>query len=53
MTQKEATLKVKALKGNVSDELLSDKIGISKPTLYTRLVKDNWKKGEIEIIKNL
>ena len=53
MNQKEATLKVQGLKGNQTDDQLAEKIGISKPTLYTRLVKSNWKKGEIELIKNL
>ena len=53
MNQTEATLKVKGLKGNIPDDQLAEKIGISKPTLYTRLVKMNWKKGEIELIKQL
>ena len=53
MTKEEATLKVKGLKGNITDEQLSKKIGISQPTFYTRLLKSNWKKGEIELIKNL
>lgn len=53
MNQKEATLKVQGLKGNIPDDKLAEKIGISKPTLYTRLVKSNWKKGEIELIKNM
>lgn len=53
MNQKEATLKVQGLKGNITDDKLAEKIGISKPTLYTRLVKSNWKKGEIELIKNM
>jgi len=53
MTNKEATLKVKGFKGNVSDEVLAEKIGISKPTLYTRLVNENWKKGEVKIIKQM
>ena len=53
MNQTEATLKIKGLKGNQTDDQLAERIGISKPTLYTRLVKSNWKKGEIELIKNL
>ncbi len=53
MTNKEATLKVKGFRGNVSDEVLAEKIGISRPTLYTRLAKDNWKKGEVELIKKM
>ena len=53
MNQTEATLKVQGLKGNIPDDKLAEKIGISKPTLYTRLVKSNWKKGEIELIKNM
>lgn len=53
MNQQQATLKVQGLKGNIPDDQLAEKIGISKPTLYTRLVKSNWKKGEIELIKQL
>ena len=53
MTKEEATLKVQGLKGNIPDDQLAEKIEISKPTLYTRLVKSNWKKGEIELIKQL
>mgnify|MGYP000898624055 CR=1 FL=1 len=53
MTQQQATLKVQGIKGNIPDDQLADRIGISKPTLYTRLVKSNWKKGEIELIKNM
>ena len=53
MTKEESTLKVQGLKGNIPDDQLAEKIGISKPTLYTRLVKSNWKKGEIELIKKL
>lgn len=51
--QAQSTLKILGLKGNIPDDQLAEKIGISKPTLYTRLVKSNWKKGEIELIKNL
>ncbi len=32
---------------------LAEEIGISRPTLDKRLLKHNWKKSEIELIKKL
>ncbi len=32
---------------------IADKIGVTPPTLYVRLRKSNWKKGELEMIKSL
>jgi hypothetical protein len=32
---------------------LADKLGISRPTLDTRLEKNNWKKSEIALLKQL
>lgn len=34
-------------------EQVADEIGITKPTLYTRLVKHNWKKSELTQIREL
>ena len=53
MTKEQATLKVQGFRGNYTDEEIAGKLGISKPTLYTRLKQHNWKKGEIELIKIL
>jgi hypothetical protein len=36
-----------------NDNDLSELLGISKVTLYTRLKVSNWKKSEIALIKNL
>jgi predicted DNA-binding transcriptional regulator AlpA len=53
MKQSEITKRVEVLRANIfTDEEISMKIGISKPTLYTRLKKDNWKKSEIFLIKS-
>lgn len=35
---------------NLNDIKLSETLGISKGTLYTRLKKHNWKKTEIALI---
>lgn len=32
---------------------MANELGITKVTLYTRLAKDNWKKGEIALIMKL
>lgn len=39
--------------GEYSYASMSKYLGISSPTLYTRLVKGDWKKGEIELILKL
>lgn len=36
-----------------SKDWLSDKLGISRPTLNTRLKFDNWKNSEIQMILTL
>jgi DNA-binding XRE family transcriptional regulator len=38
---------------NYSKSWLADKLGISRPTLDIRLEKDNWKKSEIALLKQL
>jgi len=53
MTNFETTQKVKRLRSKSTDDELAGKIGISKPTLYTRLQKNNWKKSEIHLIQTL
>ena len=53
MTKEQATLKVQGFRGNYTDEEIAGKLGVSKPTLYTRLKQHNWKKGEISLIEKL
>ena len=53
MTKIEATSKVKLLLIDFTIDEISAKIGISKPTLYTRLSMHNWKLGELALIKTL
>jgi predicted DNA-binding protein (UPF0251 family) len=50
MTKIEATAKAQRLRLSYNDEELAKKIGISKPTLYTRLTKHNWKLSELHLI---
>lgn len=45
--------KIKKLVLKYTKEDLAGKIGITRPTLNTRLEKGNWKKGEIAIIKQI
>lgn len=37
--------------GQITKFDLAEKLGISRVTLDTRLTKDNWKKGELAILK--
>lgn len=53
MTKIEATTKAQRLRLSYKDDELANKIGISKPTLYTRLAKHNWKKSELHLINSL
>ena len=50
-----ATIKITALinSSRFSKIDLSEKLGISRPTLDNRIKFNNWKKGEIELIKSL
>lgn len=53
MKQNKISSKVNHLRSlDFTDEEISLKIGISKPTLYTRLKKNNWKKSEIFLINS-
>jgi len=51
----EETKKLKAMiaRGDETITSLSEKIGVTRVTMYTRLKKSNWKRGELAIIKNL
>ena len=53
MTRLEATTKARLLLINSSIDELAVRLGISKPTLYTRLSEHNWKLGEIALIERL
>ena len=53
MTKLEATAKVSGFRGKYTDDELSAKLGITRPTLYARLLKHNWKLGEIQLILSL
>ena len=39
--------------GQITKFDLAEKLGISRVTLDTRLVKDNWKKGEKVLLKSI
>ena len=51
--QKAATKKVLKLKEGTTSDKLADMLGIAKPTLYTRLERQNWKKTELALINLL
>jgi len=53
MTKLETTSKVQRLRLSFTDEDLVKKIGITKPTLYARISKHNWKTSEIFLIEKL
>ena len=53
ITKLEATVKVNKLLLSYTYDDLSAKIGITKPTLYARLAKHNWKLGELSLIEKL
>lgn len=47
--------KIKAIiaRGEESISSIAIKLGITRVTLYSRLKKHNWKKGEVALIKSL
>lgn len=51
----ETTEKIKAMiaRGDETITSLAEKLGITRATLYSRLEKHNWKKGELVIIRSL
>lgn len=53
MTRLEATSKIQRLRLSFTDDDLVKKIGITKPTLYARISKHNWKVAEIFLIDKL
>ena len=53
MTKLETTAKVQRLRISYSDEEVCKKIGITKPTLYSRIANHKWKVSEIYLIEKL
>jgi len=53
MTKLETTSKVQRLRLSFTDDELVKKIGITKPTLYARISKHNWKVAEVFLIEKL
>ena len=53
ITKLEATVKANRLLISYSHDGLAAKLGITKPTLYARLAKHNWKLGELSLIEKL
>ena len=53
MTKLETTSKIQRLRLSFTDEEIVNKIGISKPTLYARISKHNWKVSEVFLIEKL
>ena len=46
-------VKTKIENGQYTYDSVAEYLGITKVTLYTRLAKDNWKKGEIALVMKL
>lgn len=53
MTKLETTAKVQRLRLSFNDEDVCKKIGITKPTLYSRIINHKWKVSEIFLIEKL
>lgn len=53
MTKFDCTRKIEQIRFYNTDEEICKKIGFSKPTLYTRLKRSNWKISEIYLIENI
>lgn len=53
MTKLETTAKVQRLRLYENDEDLCKRIGITRPTLNSRIVRHNWKVSEIFLIEKL
>lgn len=53
MTKLEATAKVSGFMGKYTDDEIAKKLGITRPTLYARLLKHNWKLGELQLVIQL
>ena len=53
MTKQETTAKVQRLRISYTDGEVAKLIGLSKPTLYSRLKSNKWKVSEIFLIEKL
>ncbi len=53
MTKYDTTKKIEQMRFYKTDDEVCKIIGISKPTLYVRLKKSNWKTSEIYLIERL
>ncbi len=53
MTKLEASTKVSGFIGKYTYDEIAKKLDMTRSTLYSRLVKHNWKLGEIELVKKL
>ena len=53
MTKHDTTRKIEQIRFYKTDDDVCKIIGISKPTLYVRLKKSNWKTSEIYLIERL
>lgn len=53
MTRLEATAKAQRLRTSYTDEDLCKKLGITRPTLNSRIANHKWKASEIFLIEKL
>lgn len=53
MTKHDTTRKIEQMRFYKTDDEVCKIIGISKPTLYVRLKKSNWKTSETYLIERL
>ena len=53
MTKLEASTRVAGFIGKYTYDEIAKKLDITRATLYSRLLKHNWKMGEIELVKKL
>lgn len=53
MTKTEITSKIQRLRLSFTDDEVAKRIGISKPTLYVRIKRCNWKTSEVYLIEKL
>lgn len=53
MTKLEATFKARLMLTRHSYDTVAKFLDISKPTLYTRLEKNNWKAGEMALLERV
>lgn len=53
MTKLETSTKVSGFIGKYTYDEVAKKLDMTRTTLYARLLKHNWKMGEIELVKKL